>query len=304
VPRRTPPGPAPLPEVGPWARDKLDRLGSYLSAYATILARQAWARTVYIDAFAAAGRAAVRSSDSEHQGKLDLEGGGDETGEVIDGSPRVALDIEPGFNRYVFIERSPQRLAHLRELKTEYTGRREVIVHEGDCNDYINKHLTGLELKKKGWRGVVFPDPYGMQVPWSTLEALARTGAMEVFINFPLGMAIRRLLKNSASFNDAERKKLDAYFGDSGWFDVVYKEQPGDLFGEVKTAKGQDSSRKLLDWYRGRLRKHLGHVSPAYLVTNSLGGDLYYLLFAGPNATGAKIASHVLGGGKKVSAGT
>ena len=42
---------------------------------------------------------------------------------------------------------------------------------------------------------MVFLDPFGMQVPWSTIEALAKTKAMELIINFPLGMAIQRLLR-------------------------------------------------------------------------------------------------------------
>ncbi|MCC6336592.1 MAG: three-Cys-motif partner protein TcmP [Myxococcales bacterium] len=297
MPRRTRSTATDLPEVGPWARDKLDRLRSYLSAYTTILSKQAWAKTVYIDAFAAAGRAALRATEPDEQAKLPIV---DDAQALLDGSPRVALDIEPPFNQYVFIEQSPARLALLRELEREYAGRRQIRVHEGDCNEYLTKHVAALGLKKKGWRGVVFLDPYGMQVPWSTIEALAKTGALEVFINFPLGMAIQRLLKTSASFNEAERRKLDTYFGDPNWFDVVYQRQNADMFGEVKTTKGKDAARKLLGWYRARLKRHFGHVSPGYLVKNSVGGDLYYLLFAGPNSTGAKIASHVLGGGIRV----
>ena len=35
-------------------------------------------------------------------------------------------------------------------------------------------------------------------------------------------------------------------------------------------------------------------MSPAGLITNTVGGPLYYLIHAGPNATGSKIASEVL----------
>jgi three-Cys-motif partner protein len=47
------------------------------------------------------------------------------------------------------------------------------------------------------WRAVVFLDPFGMQVPWKTIAALAQTAAIEVFLNFPVGMSIQRLLKRS-----------------------------------------------------------------------------------------------------------
>ena len=69
-----------------------------------------------------------------------------------------------------------------------------------------------------------------MQVPWSTLVRLAKTEAIEVLINFPVGMAIQRLLKRSGEFSERERKKLDEYFGTEEWFSLLYREKQ-DLFG-------------------------------------------------------------------------
>ena len=59
------PDDASLPTVGPWAREKLDRLGMYLSAYTTVLKAQSrWCRGyVYVDAFAGAGRSVPPSAD-------------------------------------------------------------------------------------------------------------------------------------------------------------------------------------------------------------------------------------------------
>ena len=139
----------------------------------------------------------------------------------------------------------------------------------------------------------MFLDPFGMQVPWDTVKLLAATKHVEVFINFPVGMAIQRLLPRSAQFTAKARAKLDAYFGDPGWYDVVYGNQTG-LFNEEVT-KHSDSGERLVSWYRARLKAVFGFVSTARLVTNSKGGHLYYLIFAGPNATGKKIADHVLG---------
>ena len=45
-----------LPEVGPWARDKLDALARYLEFYTKVLKNQPW-RTIYLDAYAGGGRA-------------------------------------------------------------------------------------------------------------------------------------------------------------------------------------------------------------------------------------------------------
>jgi len=85
-----------------------------------------------------------------------------------------------------------------------------------------------------------------MQVPWSTIEQLAATKQVEVFINFPVGMAIQRLLPRSAQFTERQRSKLDDYFGDAGWYDQVYVSEAG-LFEagvqkSVVSTSGQDSA--------------------------------------------------------------
>jgi len=50
--------------VGPWARQKLDVLENYLSAYTTALSKQRF-RLVFIDAFAGAGKSRVRGTWSD-----------------------------------------------------------------------------------------------------------------------------------------------------------------------------------------------------------------------------------------------
>lgn len=300
------PDDASLPQVGPWAREKLDRLGKYLSAYTTILKDQGrWCRGyIYVDAFAGAGRAVVRGDGDAGGETLDLGIAADaDDREVIDGSPAVALAIPNPFTLYVFIERDPARLAALRRLQGEHEPSRKIRIHEGDCNAYLRDRLIhNPDVDWRVWRAVAFLDPFGMQVPWTTIEGLGATGGVEVFINFPVGMAIQRLLKRSGRFTDVGRARLDAYFGDPGWFDVVYQKSPG-LFGTDEVRKADDAAERLVEWYRGRLRAAFGHVSAPYLVKNTHGGHLYYLLFAGPNETGVRIADHVLGGGERVGGG-
>jgi len=294
-----------VPNVGPWARDKLDRLRKYLLAYTRIMARQSWAqRYVYVDAFAGPGRARVRASLADDP-TYDIFSIGEElrkdeeVRQVLDGSPLVALQIEPPFTNYVFLEREPDRVEMLKRLEHEYKGRRKIVIRHGDCNHYLNdKLVNNPQINWKKCRAVVFLDPFGMQVPWKTIARLAATRAIEVFLNFPVGMSIRRLLRRDGKFTEKQRRKLDDYFGDPGWFDVVYPKLP-ELFGDTRS-KAEDAERHLVKWYRGRLRDAFGYVSDAYLIRNSHGGHLYFLIFAGPNETGAKIASHILRSGDKM----
>ena len=210
--------------------------------------------------------------------------------EYISGSPLVALELETPFTDYIFIDIDQRRLNQLERLKQNYDSTTRIHLRKRDCNDYLRELLKDIPWKQ--WRGVAFLDPFGMQVPWDTVAEMGKTGAIEVFINFPVGMAIQRLLKNSGEFTPAERNKLDQYFGTDEWYDLLYESEPG-LFGE-NTTKIQEAGDVLVRWYRKRLQEVFGYVSSAREIRNSRGRPLYYLIFAGPNQTGARIANDVL----------
>jgi hypothetical protein len=76
-----------IDEVGLWTEIKLEIIQKYAAAYSTILSNQRYIKHSYIDAFAGLGY---------HTSKA--------TKERIDGSPRVALCVEPPFEKYFFID--------------------------------------------------------------------------------------------------------------------------------------------------------------------------------------------------------
>lgn len=141
--------------------------------------------------------------------------------------------------------------------------------------------------------GVVFLDPFGMHVPWSTIELLAKTRGLEVIINFPFGMAINRLLTKSGEISKAWQDRLDASFGSGEWRDLVYEERP-DLLGS-STTKRKDSTERVLEWFSDRLRAAFGYASSAQLIRNTRGNPLYYLMWAGPHEAGLTGAEYILG---------
>jgi three-Cys-motif partner protein len=288
--------------VGPWAKEKLDALGQYLGFYTTVLKNQGhWLRgTIFVDAFAGPGLSRVRTKEkaAEPAGLFGSDPESD-TAEVefLKGSPRVALDIRNPFSSYIFVERDLERVAELNRLKSEYGTQRTITVLEGDANAALQGWLaSGIDWRYH--RAVVFLDPFGMQVPWSTIEGLARTQGIEVIINFPLGMAIQRLLTRSGDIPSGWQVSLDAFFGSGAWREPVYESKP-DLFGP-KTRKATDSGTKLLEWYRSRLRDVFGNVSTARLIKNTRGNPLYYLIWAGPHKKGLDGAEHILSKGERV----
>jgi len=292
-----------MPEVGPWAREKLHALGAYLSFYTTALKNQGhWVKSLtFVDAFAGTGQARLRKT-SRAAGMDSLlatvepepiDAGAEE---YIRGSPLVALDIRNRFDKYIFIEQNAERAAELNLLQKAYPDCL-IEVRAGNANDEIGSLLTG-ELGRPGHLAVVFLDPFGMQISWETIEGLAATRRIEVIVNFALGMAIQRVLPRSAVLRPGWRETLDRCFGSSAWFEEVFHEQT-DLLGSL-TKKRPDAGKRLLEWYRVRLKLAFGHVSPAKLIKNSRGGHLYYLIWAGPNRLGLKGAHYILSKGETI----
>jgi three-Cys-motif partner protein len=296
--------------IGPWAKAKLDRLAKYLNAYTVIMKDRKWCKGYhYIDAFAGPGEHEIRQKkdDKRHaaqQALLDVSSFGSEQEEqrlFLAGSPRVALEVQFPFTNYVFIEHSPERVASLKRLQAEYAAARRIHIRKEDCTKYLLDTIAANpKLDWKTNRALVFLDPFGMQVGWQTIEALAGTKAIEIFLNFPVGMAIQRLLlRQPDKFTEAQRRRLDDYFGSPNWMDALYRRRRT-LFGDEAQDKIDESGIALLNWYRGRLRKIFAHVSKAALIRNTRGGHLYYLLLASQNRTGVKIADDILSAGEVV----
>ena len=289
-------------DVGPWAEEKLDCLRKYLSAYTTIMRKQSFKGYFYVDAFAGSGALKIRRAQSNGQQSL-LESTTSEPEDpyhvnYLAGSPRVALGIKHQFTHYVFVEPDPTRCAQLQQLKAEFpSSRSEIRIRNQDCNTYLETLLSGNRPWNK-WRGIVFLDPFGMQVPWDTIIRLAATKSIEILINFPVNMAIQRLLKRSGEFSSRERDKLDQYFGTDEWFDRLYVKET-DLVGDHMT-KVQGSSDVLVRWYRDRLKRVFRYVSTAREIQDTKGRPLYYLIFAGHNRKGRDIANYVLKQGARM----
>jgi three-Cys-motif partner protein len=267
--------------------------------------KQKWCKEyVYVDAFAGPGEHVIRrrSKSETPQGVPPLfpntQQADVERQEFVDGSPRVALSIEHPFTRYVFVELNPARAERLRALQAKFPDR-TIHVRETDCNEYIREKL--VNRSKNFWstrRAVVFLDPFGMQVPWETVEGLASTGAVEVIINFPVG-TIQRLLHRDGEFTVAQRDKLNWYLGSPDWFDVLYRIEHG-LFGDA-VQKLPRSGNLLAKWYcNKRLSSCFNFVSSPRLVKNTHGVYLYYLIHAGHNKTAHKIANDILSVGEAI----
>ena len=261
---------------GPWTERKLSVVRRYLESYAQALKNQTFQR-IYVDAFAGTGDRVnkVRSAAPS----LDLP----EFDAVAKGSARIALEIEPPFHRYVLIERATRRASQLAALKSEY-AHRNIEIRNADANDAI-KRLC----KETNWgstRGVIFLDPYGLQVTWDTLVGIACTGSLDVWILFPSGMGLNRLLTKSGEIRQEWQDTLDRSLGTKDWRNAFYRsEAEPDLFDGARNKKVKDADpSKLEKFYLNRLRTIFPTVSNACVrLTNSKEQTMYLLCFASAN---------------------
>lgn len=294
--------------VGPWAKQKLDALESYLIAYQEVMKNYRF-RLVYVDAFAGAGQFKVRSSDTVEieradAGLLEIEGDDevlddeDMAGieEFIAGSPVRALSLDRPFHHYRFIDLDASRAQLLQDLQHDFPKLSIKALNE-DANVAVQNIAS--KFGAPDLRGVAFLDPYGAHLHWKTLEALARTKKFDVIINIPIHMAMNRLVRTDGKNSPGDIEQLDKAFGCRDWYDVCYTTRV-DLFEGEKTVKVPDAPKQLLDLYVQRLRRIFPKVTQPSLVKNSHNCPLYYLIWVGENGTGQKIADHILGLGDKV----
>ncbi len=272
---------------GPWTVEKLDALGAYLVGYTQALKNQVF-RRLYIDAFAGTGDRAVKREEA--QSLLEIP----ELDAMTKGSARVALEVEPPFHRYIFIERRHRRSSALQHLKGEFPDRNIEILNE-DANTAVQRICR--ETDWWSHRAVLFLDPYGMQVSWETVEAAARTKAIDVWMLYPSGIGLNRLLTRSGDIPPEWQETLDRSLGTPNWREAFYRVVGAttDLFGHSSIDRvKQAGTRKFEAFLLDRLRTVFAGVAPETLpLKNSRGQVMYLLCFACANPRGTALAVRI-----------
>src|SRR5262249_38544807 len=135
-------------EIGYWSELKLEIVKKYGAAYTTIMNSQTVPlHYVYIDAFAGAGR---------HLRK--------KTQESVLGIPLNALNVDPPFLEYFFIDLDATKVSYLRG---EIGDRADVHVYEGDCNQVLLREILPRLRYRDYKRGLCLLDPYGLHLNWT-----------------------------------------------------------------------------------------------------------------------------------------
>ena len=281
---------------GDWTEDKLSRVKEYFERYNVALKNQRFIRE-YIDAFAGTGYREPRSEEIDAD-YLFPELAEPEVRGFLEGSARIALKVDPGFARFTFIEKNPKKIEDLRKLKQEFPNK-DIRVEQGDANKWVQS------ICHESWdyrRAVLFLDPFGMQVSWQTLEAVAKTKSIDTWVLFPLCVGITRLLSKDEIPDEPRCKRLDYLFGDRSWLDALYRQPTmasGSLTQRSLFADPTEHADKVQrldlaaigEYYKARLRTiFAGVADTAVQLRNSKNVPLYLLFFVAGNEKGAPIA--------------
>lgn len=263
----------PYDQIGDWSEIKLDIVREYAEAYSTILTKQpSISRHVYIDAFAGWGI---------HVSK--------KTGHFVAGSPLNALYVEHPFSEYHFIDLDDRRIESLQEISAERT---DVTVHHGDCNTVLLNDVFARCKYSDFARGLCLLDPYRLNLDWRVLQEAGQMKSIEVFYNFMILDANRNVLwRNPDQVHQSQRDKMTAAWGDDSWRAAAYRKQKG-LFGDIEE---KVTNEKVVAAFKKRLHDVAGfeYVPEPMPMRNSAGAAVYYLFFASPNKTGARIVGDI-----------
>jgi three-Cys-motif partner protein len=247
-----------------WTISKLNAVENYLHFYTNALKNQKY-KLCYIDAFAGSGTIKIKSGDE------------------IEGS--AVRSLKYPFDKYHFLE-ADQHIIELLEKKISgMIDYKDVEFHNTDCNDFLLK-IDKTDWLKNNWRGVVFLDPYAMDLEWECLNKISATKIFDVWYLFPF-MAVNRNLPKNGKILPASRERLNRILGTMDWQNIIYLDSPQfSLFNEKIYQK--ENVDTIQNFILSRLKRTFPTVSEkAVLLKNERNSPQFLLCFAGSNPSGA-----------------
>ena len=258
---------------GQWTREKLKILEKYLQAYTTALKNKSF-HLVYIDAFAGMGK--FKFDDNPDA-------------EYTKGSVELALQVtDPPFDELIFIEKKRAMYLQL-EQRLQDCDRCEAVWSD------FNLFIKTLARDWTSTRGVVFLDPFGAAVSWSTVERISGFNALDMWMLYPTS-AIARLLPKKKMPDDAKAgwsRKLTDIFGDDSWKELYHESPQQKLIGEPDTERV--NAEKISTLYKQKLRELF---EDRYLTTTRqlrIGNRvLFEFIFCVGNPRGTQLAQKIV----------
>lgn len=285
---------------GAWTDKKLKALSTYLQAYRKIFTQNekaSYFTTVYFDAFAGTGsRNDAQTKTDSQSHALWAEDDLTPIEQYKTGSVRIALNLESPFDKYVFVDKKASHVDELKRMIADDYPQLETRckVYQADANKIL-QHFCQNELNRNKERAVVFVDPYGMNIEWQTIAMMAETKCIDLWILFPLGTGVNRLLTRNTVPPDSWAAKLTATLGTEDWKTAFYKpKQQVDLFSMEDSVTKDATFESIGNFFISRLNEVFAGVAPRPLILyNTRNNPLYLLCFAASNEKAVRPALNI-----------
>jgi three-Cys-motif partner protein len=255
---------------------KLDTVADYAEFYTRALSRTGM-KLRYLDAFAGTGQIPLAQELPPMAETLELAS-------VVRGSALRALEVTIPFDEYVFADIKRSNTEELDELKAKYPSlSSRIFVRKGEANDIVLSFCASLSNSD---RALVFLDPFGNQVSWSTLEVIARTKKIDLWYLFPAGLGVVRQVANRGEILSDAEQSLDRMFGAQDWRTecVKYESEPDLFVADRIVAKKIATAEGITRYMIGRMETIFeGGVSDRWLPLGRNGIHQFSLLFACAN---------------------
>lgn len=252
---------------------KLRTVEAYLKTFTTALSGKF--QLVYVDAFAGSGASIPKKDD--RQIKLI------ETVDIIDGSTRRALRIEPSFDRFIFIEKLQRNRTSLETLREEFPDQSDKIeILAGDANERLREFAKNLD--RRNARAVVFIDPFGLSLEWSTIAKLGRTERVDLWYLVPAAGMSRQVKLDGTELESS--RLLDKVLGFEDWRGRLIETSLSiDIFGDpISTTRKIGGAAELSEIVQERLATEFaGGVADTVLPLGRGGRHEFSLVFACAN---------------------
>jgi three-Cys-motif partner protein len=269
---------------GKWTEEKISIVEDYAKAYLTIMKNYSYFKLIYFDGFAGSGSI----QPCEDAGYRSIEGAA---------ARILSIEKPRTFDIYYFVEICPEYCERLKIMAKTRFAHRTVYIVPDDCN----KKLLDLgnflrEEANANCRVLAFIDPCGMQVEWSSVEALKNLG-VDLWILVPTGVGVNRMLTRNGRISRSWMEKLQTFLG------LPFKEieaifysesQQQTFFGDQEKYKIDNAIQKAGELYSRRLGTLFKNVSDPYVLRNSMNSPMYHFILATDNKAGLGIANDVI----------
>lgn len=254
-----------IPEIEQWNLEKYRLIGKYIETF-TENRREKSEDMIYVDLTAGSGVNRIK-----------------ETGELVLGSPLIALSNPIAFSKYIFCERETELVQALKIRINKQFRRKNVVIFGRDVNIMTDKFSFYIPKATDKYKisGICLIDAFSMNIHFEAIKALAELG-----MNFLLVLSMpMNDYQNYHHYNTEEKENLEKFMGAS--FDQ--------LEGLKETTDNELYFRHLVKNYKNQIEK-LGYKTTGSfqpMTSNEMQLPLYYLGYFAQNHSAEKMWKEV-----------